>query len=121
MGYRYGPQRRPGAGSAEAVPILDAEERAMGGAEYVAAVAVEEAVGPPVERGPAMRAGILIGRERATAADDEDAEARGIGAEPEPLPLAIGYLGEAAEQPSAHALTPAILQMTRHSASPTAE
>ncbi len=54
-------QPRPGAGTAQAEPVGDAEQRAVRGAEDVPTVAVEEAVGPPVERGPAMRAGILIG------------------------------------------------------------
>src|SRR5438270_350612 len=71
-------QSRPGAGTAQAEAVGDAEQRTVRGAEYVPAVAVEEAVGPPVERGPAMRAGILIGVDLVALADEEHAEARGI-------------------------------------------
>src|SRR6185437_15455837 len=121
---------QPGAGAraAEAEPVADAEQRAMGGAEDVPSVAIEEAVGLPVERRAAMRAGIGIGEHRLAAADQEEAEASGVLAEPEPLAAAIGDVGEAAEEragrrrlpAAAHGLTPAILHRSRHSAAPTA-
>src|SRR5712692_573025 len=76
--------------------------------------------GPLRQNPSAMRAGILVGMDLIALADQENAEARGILAEPEALAAALRDVVEAAEPAQAHALTPAILQSSRHSAALTA-
>src|SRR5258708_37825980 len=81
--------------------------------------AVEEAVGQKIERRAHMRAGILIGVQRAAPAHHEDQLQIRARAEAETAAAAFGYFLGAAEPPPAHAGTPAILQMRRHSSAAT--
>src|SRR6266851_2403257 len=96
----------------------------------VAAVAIKEAIGKPVERRAAVRARIEVGDDGIPLADHEDPEARGVAAEPEALAAAIREVAKPAQQgangcsragaATTHAGTPAILQSSFHSASPIA-
>src|SRR6185312_17160497 len=92
---------RARAGDAEAVG--DAEQRAMRGAQQMLAAAVEEAVGQEIERRAHVRAGVLIGVERAAAPHHQHHSQIGTRAKAEAAATALLYLVGAAEKLPAHA------------------
>jgi len=98
------------------MPVVDAKERTMSGADDLAAVHGEKPCVLPVKRCADMRAIVEISKDRAAFSDDEQLYRFAVNGHLEPFALALGDIVEAAE-PFIHGFVLPMAQMRFHSSS----